>query len=84
MDLAQGDHLIVNLTAGSEYQLDLSTKKPALWTWLELPKAGLSYSDNFFHLRPGKTHRVHIKTNKDLEAKEIKKKIIIRSLIDTY
>ena len=62
----------------------LTSKAPALWTWLELEGSDARFSDNFFHLRPGKPVRVIVTTDKPLSVAEIKKCLRIRSLIDTY
>jgi beta-mannosidase len=62
----------------------LTAKAPALWTWLELADADARFSDNFFHLLPGKPVRVTVLTEEPVSLAEIKKRLRIRSLIDTY
>jgi beta-mannosidase len=62
----------------------LTTKAPALWTWLELDGTDVRFSDNYFHLRPGKPVSITISTDVSLSAAKIKKQLKIRSLIDTY
>ena len=65
-------------------EIVLTSKAPALWTWLELEGIDARFSDNFFHLRPGKPVNITISTDKPLSVAEIKKCLRIRSLIDTY
>jgi beta-mannosidase len=62
----------------------LTSKSPALWTWLELTGIDARFSDNFFHLRPGKPVTITLSTNKRLSVSELRKCLRIRSLIDTY
>jgi beta-mannosidase len=62
----------------------LTSKAPALWTWLELADVDARFSDNFFHVRPGKPVRITISTQEPLSLVKIKKNLRIRSLIDTY
>jgi beta-mannosidase len=62
----------------------LTAKAPALWTWLELTDVDARFSDNFFHLLPGKPVQVKITTGKPVPLETIKKRLRVRSLIDTY
>ena len=62
----------------------LASSAPALWTWLELPGIEARFSDNFFHLRPGKPVEVAVLTEIPLSIAELQKSLIVHSLIDTY
>lgn len=62
----------------------LTVKAPALWTWLELADVDTRFSDNFLHLLPAKPVRITILTDEPLSLTEIRKRLRIRSLIDTY
>lgn len=62
----------------------LTTKKPALWTWLELDGTDASLSDNFVHLRPGVNQSITIKPARKLTLQELRKKLVVRSLVDTF
>jgi beta-mannosidase len=62
----------------------LKAKRPALWTWLELDGLDAEFSDNFFHLRPGKEREIQVKPGKRIDAAQFKKRLKVRSLIDTY
>ncbi len=62
----------------------LTAKAPALWTWLELDDIDARFSDNFFHLLPGKPAQVKISTRTAVTLEMIRKQLRVRSLIDTY
>ncbi|NLM96837.1 MAG: glycoside hydrolase family 2 protein [Halanaerobiaceae bacterium] len=66
------------------FKIALSVERPALWTWLELKNIDAIYSDNFFHLYPGKEHTLIIVPEEELSEKELEEMLIVRSLIDTY
>ncbi|MFP4015829.1 MAG: beta-mannosidase [Halanaerobiales bacterium] len=68
----------------NKYIMTLSAEKPALWTWLELDNFDVDFSDNFFHLYPGKEIAVLVTPEEELSVDELKEKLIIRSLVDTY
>jgi beta-mannosidase len=69
---------------GDEYIATLTTKAPALWTWLELKDIDAHFSDNYFHLIPGKPLEITIHTYKPLSLAIIKKNLRVQSLIETY
>jgi beta-mannosidase len=62
----------------------LTTLRPALWTWLELDGADARFSDNFLHLRPGKPVPVTITPATPMTAQEVKRRLMVKSLLDTY
>lgn len=66
------------------FRVFLEAEKPALWTWLELKDYRARYSDNFFHLYPGKKQAVLVETEENLSVAVLKENLVIRSLIDTY
>ena len=68
----------------SNTEVTLTAKTPALWTWLELDGADARFSDNFFHLPPGKPVTITLSMDKPISYAEIRKKLRVRSLIDTY
>jgi beta-mannosidase len=65
-------------------EITLTSKAPALWTWLELEGIDARFSDNFFHLRPGRPVRITVSTDKPLSVTQLKKCLRVRSLVDTY
>lgn len=68
----------------TEFKLNLKSENTALWTWLEVENIDAKLSDNFFHLYPGREAAVELKTEKELSESELKDKLKIKSLIDTY
>ena len=70
--------------ADGTFDVTLSTKRPALWVWLELDKVDARMSDNFFHLRPGASLKVNVAPERELSVTELRKCLAVRSLVDTY
>lgn len=66
------------------FDITVAATKPALWVWLELDKLDAKMSDNFFHLRPGVPVKLNVRTAKALPTSELKKRLIVRSLVNTY
>lgn len=62
----------------------VNSKFPALWCWLELENTLTKISDNFFHLREDKKYSITISLDSILTLVEFEKKLIIRSLYNTY
>jgi beta-mannosidase len=69
---------------GSDFLVVLKARKPALWTWLELKTGGAKFSDNFFHVRPGRPVKVRVKTNRKMTAERAREMLVARSLYDTF
>ncbi|RAK07882.1 beta-mannosidase [Halanaerobium saccharolyticum] len=67
-----------------KFSISCKSQNTALWTWLELKDIEADFTDNFFHLYPGRKINLEIKTYKKMSAAEVKEKLKIRSLIDTY
>lgn len=70
--------------ANNAIELEFTAAKVALWTWLELPGAEATLSNNFFHLRPGMSERITVSVKRPLTAAQLRQKLKIRSLVDTY
>ncbi|MCG8515822.1 MAG: hypothetical protein MI740_16970 [Halanaerobiales bacterium] len=66
------------------YQLSLTARKPALWTWLELVDIDARLSDNFLHLFPEKEVTITIQATEELTVNQLKERLVIRSLFNTY
>jgi beta-mannosidase len=75
-DIHEGKHgnVLVTLTA----------RHPALWAWLDLKNTDVRFSDNFFHLPPGKPVTIELFTKQQLSAADIRAQLQVRSLFDTY
>jgi beta-mannosidase len=66
------------------FRVTLRAKRPALWTRLELAGMDARYSDNFLHLAPGRPVTVEVRPAKSLTREQLRKKLMVRSLVDTY
>ncbi len=62
--------------------LTLSAARPALWVWLEAPgqESGRAFSDNFFHLRPGRPKTITLLGGETA----VPDHLAVYSLVDTY
>ncbi len=65
-------------------EVTLRTERPALWAWLELEGLDARLSDNFVHLRPGAATKVTIRPARNISAAELRRRLVVRSLVDTY
>jgi len=66
------------------YVVTLEAKGVALWTWLELAGMEAVYSDNFVHLRPGVPVRISVIPARGIPVDPFRKRLRVRSLVDTY
>jgi beta-mannosidase len=66
------------------FRVTVSARKPALWTWLELSEEDATFSDNFFHVRPGASVDVDVIPNRNMTVAEFKDQLSVRSIRDTY
>lgn len=64
--------------------VQLTAANPALWTWLQVKDASVRFTDNFFHLVPGKPQRVVILPEEEITADEVVEMLQVKSLVDTY
>ena len=74
----------VSTRKDGSFRVSLKTKHPALWTWLELDGVDAGLSDNFVHLRPGRTALVSVTPSRPLTAAQFRKRLRVRSLVDSY
>jgi len=84
--LARDPGLTVATTANKDgsFRVSLKAKRPALWCWLELAGVDARYSDNFVHLRPGRTVAVTVTPAGPMEKKTFEQALKVRSLVDTF
>jgi hypothetical protein len=61
-----------------------SSRKPALWVWLDVEGVDARLSDNFFHLRPGIQLSVELLSEKEMSVAQLKKSLRVHSLAETY
>lgn len=69
---------------GGAFRLTLSSKKPALWCWLELAGADFRADDNFVHLCPGSKTVITLRPAQKMTAAQVRKALKVSSLCDTY
>lgn len=63
----------------------VKAEKPALWVWLEAGDLDVRYSDNFFHLCPGRPVTVTVSpAGKKLDAAAFGACLKVKSLMDTF
>lgn len=70
--------------ASGGFRLHLKARRPALWVWLELAGGDASFSDNYFHLRPGRGVEITLVTAEPRTLKVVREQLVVRSLVDTY
>ncbi len=76
LDLSQAAISVTSREAGGDsYEIKLESDVPALYVWLELK--GAKFSDNFFHMRPGRTKTIQV-------SAPALAGLSVNSLIDTY
>ena len=73
----------IRALANGLFRVTLRTDRPALWVWLEL-STDARFSDNFFHLRPGKTMTITVSPARNTTLTTFRKHLTIHSLVDTY
>jgi beta-mannosidase len=74
----------VTRPADGAFLVTLSARRPALYVWLALPGCDARFGDNFLDVMPGE--RVHIEAapGKAMTLAAFKKKLRVRSLLDTF
>jgi len=84
-ELAQPD-IQVAVSGGRREPLTirLESDKPALWVWLELRDLGAVFSDNFFHLVPGRPVEITVDPWGEITAESLRQQLVVKSLVDTY
>jgi len=86
MDLSQAPDITCAVKANRDgsFMLTLKSRKVALWTWVELTGIDARLSNNFVHLRPGMIEKILVLPCCMLTAVELRKQLVVRSLVDTY
>ena len=79
-----GIKLAVSRAEAGGFRVALTAARPALWTWLELSAADARFSDNFFHLRPGRSAEVIVEPSRALSLAAFRRELRVMSLKDTY
>lgn len=86
MELARDPGLAMECGVGEdgESQLIITTKKPAMFVFLDSSLPGLRFIDNFFHLRPGRSRVIKVSAASALSLDKLKSGIVMRNLVDLY
>jgi beta-mannosidase len=69
---------------GGAFELRLRPRYPALWIWVEAEGCDLRLSDNFFHLRPGRSKKLALRPETPLSLAQLRRGLRVQSLVDTY
>lgn len=84
LDARPGISAALTAGTGGTWRVALKAKRAALWAWIELEGVDARCSDNFMHLRPGRMVRVDVMPGKVLSARDVRRRLRVRSLVDTY
>ena len=64
------------------YDVLIETDVPALWVWADLKDTYATYSDNFLHLRRGRTAEIRVTLDKPMTPFDFRRKLEVRSVYD--
>ncbi|MDM8520672.1 glycoside hydrolase family 2 protein [Anaerolineales bacterium HSG6] len=67
-----------------QYQLTLTSDKPAMWVWAMLDNHDAKLSDNFLHLYPNHPVSLTITIEQPTTLAEVEQNLRVSSLVDTY
>jgi beta-mannosidase len=68
----------------NSFIISFKSDSPALWSWIELGEIEAKFSDNFFHLRAGKTQTITCTPKTKVTLNQLKKALSLKSLVDTF
>jgi len=68
--------------AGDAFQVTVQATHPGLWVWLEGVEA--RYSDNFFHLLPGRPRTITVTPAEKVSGEVFRRRLRAYSLYNTY
>ena len=84
LELGDPDITVDVAVRGEGFQVTLEAARPALWAWLELSGVDARFSENFFHLMPGKARTVIVHPHTPISRAAFNTALRVRSLVDTY
>jgi len=67
-----------------EFDITVTCKAPALWSWLDLECVEGRFSENYFHVSPHEPRTVRLSTAHPQTRTRIESALTVRSLRDTY
>jgi beta-mannosidase len=65
-----------------QYDVRIATDVAALWVWANLSGIDAAYSDNFIHLRPGRSASIRVDLAQPMSPFDFRRKLQIRSVYD--
>jgi beta-mannosidase len=74
----------VRADGDGRYRITLTSQKPALWVWLTLNEGDGRFSDNFFHLLPGRPVTLSLAAGHRSPLAALEETLQVHSLVDTY
>jgi beta-mannosidase len=75
--------LTVRVSGGERrYNVLIETDVPALWVWANVKETDASYSDNFIHLRRGRTAEIQVILDKPVAPFDFRRRLEARSVYD--
>lgn len=74
----------VKANGEGEFVVTLEAKKPALWTSIDLDQTDADFSDNYFHIKPGRGVVVTVKPKTQLTLQQFQRQLQVSSLFNTY
>jgi len=74
----------VSRRGNGAFAVRLAAQRPALFVRLELTGQDAQFSDNFFHLEPGREHEVVVTPAEPLSVRDVRELLSVSSLHDTY
>ena len=86
LELAGDPKIKAKVTTAKDgaFTVALTSKHPALWTWLELDAVDARCSDNFVHVGPGRSVKITVEPSRKLSLADFRKRLMVRSLVDTF
>ena len=85
LELAEPEiKVAVSRAEAGGFRVGLTAARPALWAWLELSGSDAQFSDNFFHLRPGRPVEILVEPARALSLAAFRRELRVMNLKDTY
>jgi beta-mannosidase len=86
LELAAKPGIKAAVAAGKNgsFRVTLRAENPALWAWIELEGVDAKLSNNFVHLRNGRTVTIDVSPASGLNVAELRRRLRVRSLVDTF
>lgn len=70
--------------SGTNYEVTVRARHPALWVWLDIPGVEARFSDNFVHLAPGSAVQINVQLSQAMTKNDLVKAMQAHSLFSTF